>query len=232
MSTSRPALSIAVYALTGNIGSVSLGGTGTSVNLTGTNLTNNLGLSVPANASLGVVGVVGNLGGLSLAANSTAYLYGTQITNNQGLSVPAGASLSLGGMVGNLGSVTLGGAWQQVVRRYPGYDCGAVPHQQSRLGSPGRGYRGHQQPFGKLGDRNARGNGPNLQINPPVFNPVVDQYLLAIPSLTNDQGLNVPSGASLTVNFLTGHLGNITQAPNSSVTINQMVPSGPLGAAT
>ena len=96
--------SLSINLLAGNLGSIVLGGTGSTLSINNIQnyayapLTNNLGLSIPAGASLNIGSLSGNLGsvvlggvGSNLTINNSAYLSAAQtITNNLGITVPVG----------------------------------------------------------------------------------------------------------------------------------------------
>ena len=104
---------VAVSRLIGNVGNLQVARR--SLSIAGSNLTNNDGLSVAANESLTVNGLVGNLGsiattgtGANLTIDNTLYT-GANLVNNQGINV-AGGTISIDGLTGGLGNVTYGSA--------------------------------------------------------------------------------------------------------------------------
>ena len=101
--------------LSGNLGSVVLGGAGSSVSIDAyapsqfITIVNNLGITVPAGATMAVDGLTGNIGSISLGgagASLTLNRDSTALTNNLGVSVPAGATFAIGEIVGS-GALTV-----------------------------------------------------------------------------------------------------------------------------
>ena len=198
--------------MTGNLGQTVLGGAGSSLTIdqfNATSVTNNLGVDVPAGASLWVGGMIGSLGNLTLeGTGSTLYIEGNSLTNNLGVSVPAGASLSVVGLAGNLGNVCAGRYGRQSTSRVRT----TLRTIWASAYPPAQRYRSRDSP-------GIWGTSPSV---------VVEQCAaISGINLTNNQGISVPLGATMTVNGLSGNIGSVTLAgAGSSLTLDKITGTG------
>ncbi len=90
--------SLNITGLTGNLGSITLGGDDSIFGAVGNNLVNNLGLDVPTGARLEIQGITGNLGSVTLGnAGTYVRLGGVNMVENLGINAPPGSTLILEG---------------------------------------------------------------------------------------------------------------------------------------
>ena len=195
------------------------------MSLGGTNLIDDQGFEVPAGSTLSVSGLTGNIGNITLATGGNATVEGTNLTNNVGLTVPTGAELLVGGMIGNLGSISLGessGLNIDPYWYYYEYDANFQPTLTNNLGLaiPTGASVSIANLSGNLGNIVVQ-TGASLSIDTPIsLPPYNDVFFNDAASLTNNDGINVPSGATVAIYSLTGNLGSVVQSPNSYLTIN------------
>ncbi|MFZ4431436.1 MAG: hypothetical protein ACOYPS_13920, partial [Phycisphaerales bacterium] len=93
---------LTVSGLTGNLGSLTIGGPGSVANLNGTNWVNNLGVTVPAGTTVDFDGSWSNTGGITTAGEF--YLDGSFTTAGIGLLTKTGGNVYISGTLNNAGT--------------------------------------------------------------------------------------------------------------------------------